>query len=130
MNATVIKGSEHSYEHYGKHALGPFIGITREDGLNRETIGLEYSYRINKRWSVGGLIERAERDKSSTLGTVFAHFWPTEFLWNERENTVRATIGYEFELGKGCGISPQANLDVIENESNEKVYGIVFSKRF
>ena len=74
------EGSEHSYEHYGKHALGPFIGITREDGLNRETIGFEYSYRINKRWSVGGLIKRAERDKSSTLGMVFAHFWPTEFL--------------------------------------------------
>ena len=87
-------------------------------------------------------MERAERDQSSTLGIVFVHLWPTEFLYlglgvgrkdpgEHRENTLRATIGYEFELGKGWSLSPQANIDFIENEEeNEEVYGLVIAKRF
>ena len=51
---------KHSFEHHGRHALGVFLGITHEDGDNRETIGIEYSYRINRYWSVGAAVERAE----------------------------------------------------------------------
>jgi len=61
-----------------KHSLAVFVGITREHSENRETLGVEYSYRINKSWS----------------------------------------------------IAPQANLDVIENEENEEVYGVAIGKRF
>jgi hypothetical protein len=131
---------EYSKEHR-KHALGPFFGVTREDGENLGTIGIEYSYRVNKKWSVGGVIERADRDKHSTLVIVFAHYWPYKELYfglglgrkdpgDERENTLRGTIGYEFEIGKGWGISPQANIDWIENHPTEEVYGIVIAKRF
>ena len=134
-------GSAHSFEHHGRNNLGLFLGITREHGHNRETIGIEYSYRISKTWSVGAVVERAERDQDSTLAIVFVHLWPTEFLYlgfgvgrkdpgEERENTLRGTIGYEFELGRGWSISPQANIDVIEDEDNEEVYGLVFAKRF
>ena len=87
------------------------------------------------------MIERAERDKSSTLAIVFAHWWPYKELFlgagvgrkdpgDTRENTLRATIGYEFELRGGWSIAPQANLDIIESDENEEVYGIAFGKRF
>jgi hypothetical protein len=133
--------SETSHEQHGRHSLGPFIGITREHGHNRETLGIEYSYRITRHWSAGAVIENAEGDKSSTLAIAFVHFWPTEFLYlglgvgrkdpgDERENTLRGTIGYEFELGGGWAISPQANVDFIEDEETEEVYGLVFGKRF
>ena len=135
------EGKQGGEEANTKHALAAFVGVTREHGENRETIGVEYSYRINKSWSVGGVIERAERDKHSTLAIVFVHLWPYKGLFlgvgagrkdpgDERENTLRGTIGYEFELGGGWSIAPQANLDVIENEENEEVYGIAFGKRF
>jgi hypothetical protein len=128
-------------EHHGRHSLGLFAGITREHKHNRETIGIEYSYRISRYWSAGAVVERAERDKNSTLAIAFVHLWPTEFLYlgvgigrkdpgEERENVLRGTIGYEFELGKGWAISPQANVDVIENNENEEVYGLVLGKRF
>lgn len=128
-------------EAHGKHALGVFLGVTHEHDDDLETLGIEYSYRINKLWSVGGVIERADREKDSTLATVFAHLWPYKGLFlgagigrkdpgGERENTVRATIGYEFELGGGWSIAPQANLDSIEDHENEEVYGIVIGKRF
>jgi hypothetical protein len=128
-------------ESHGKHALALFLGVTHEHGENLETIGIEYSYRLNKLWSLGGVIERAEREKDSTLAIAFAHLWPYKGLFlgagigqkdpgDKRENVLRGTIGYEFELGRGWSIAPQANLDFIENEENEEVYGIAFGKRF
>lgn len=128
-------------EHHFTHTLAVFAGITREQEEDRATLGVEYSYRIHKNWSIGGVIERAERDKHSTLAIAFVHLWPYQGLFlgaglgrkdpgGERENTVRYTLGYEFELGGGWVIAPQANLDVIENEENEEVYGIAIGKQF
>ncbi len=135
------EGMHGGEEAHAKHALAVFLGATREHGEYRETLGVEYAYRINRLWSVGGVIERAERDKESTLAIVYVHLWPYKGLFlgpgvgrkdpgDERENTFRATIGYEFELGGGWSIAPQANLDVVENEENEEVYGVAFGKRF
>ena len=134
----VTHGSEESR---GKNALAVFAGVTREHSENLATLGIEYSYRLHKNWSIGGVIERADREKHSTLVIAFVHLWPYKELYvgagigrkdpgDKRENTFRATIGYEFELAGDWSISPQANLDVIENEENEEVYGIVFGKRF
>ena len=126
---------------HAKHALAVFAGVTREGNESLETIGFEYSYRINKDWSIGGVLERADRDSDSTLAIVFAHWWPYKGLLigagvgrkdpgDERENVLRTTIGYEFELGGGWSIAPQANLDMIDGHENEEVYGIAFGKRF
>lgn len=137
-------GSEETHdgeESGGKHALALFAGVTREHSENLGTLGIEYTYRINERWSVGGVIERADREENSTLVIAFVHLWPYKDLFlgagigrkdpgDKRQNTFRATIGYEFELGGGWAIAPQANLDVIENEENEEVYGFAFGKRF
>jgi len=141
--AAEVDGDESHGEKAGhaKHALAVFAGVTREHGESLDTLGLEYSYRINTDWSIGGLIERADRNKDSTLAIVFAHWWPYKGLFigagvgrkdpgNDRENTLRATIGYEFELGGEWSIAPQANLDMIEGHENEEVYGIALGKRF
>lgn len=138
---TESEGMHGQEEGHHKHALAVFAGVTREESENLETLGIEYSYRINRNWSVGGVIERADREKDSTLVIAFLHLWPYKGLFfgagvgrkdpgDERENTLRATIGYEFELGGGWSIAPQANLDVIENGEDEEVYGIAFGKRF
>lgn len=128
-------------ESHLKHALAVFAGVTREHGENLDTLGIEYSYRLHERWSVGGVVERADREKNSTLVIAFVHFWPYQGLFvgggigrkdpgDERQNTFRATIGYEFEFAGSWSISPQANVDFIEHEENEEVYGIVFGRRF
>ncbi|UCH48111.1 MAG: hypothetical protein JSU95_19125 [Betaproteobacteria bacterium] len=136
-------GEEHhaAEESHGKHALALFVGVTREHGDNLATLGIEYSYRFDEKWSVGGVIERADRDQDSTLVIAFLHFWPWKELFvgagvgrkdpaDERQNTLRATVGYEFELGGGWAIAPSVNLDVIEHEEDEEVYGISIGKRF
>jgi hypothetical protein len=141
-----VMANENEHEKYHaeahhKHSLGLFVGVTREHDESLSTLGIEYAYRVNSLWSVGGLIERADRDKDSTLGIVFVHFWPWKGLFlgggigrkdpaDERENTARVTLGYEWEFGKGWLINAQANLDFIENHDREEVYGIVFGKQF
>ncbi len=135
------EGAHGGEAHHAKHTLAVFVGITREHSENLETLGIEYAYRINRLWSIGAVIERAEREKDSTLASAFVRLWPYKGLFlgagvgrkdpgGERENTFRATIGYDFELGGGWVIAPQANLDVIEGEENEEVYGIAFGKQF
>jgi len=124
-----------------RHSLGLFLGATKEHDEYHDTLGIEYVYRINRLWSVGGVIERADRDKSSTLTNIFAHLHPWRGLYfgggvgkkdpgEERENVGRVTIGWEFEIGKRWAISPQANLDFIEDAENEEVYGVIFGIRF
>lgn len=128
-------------EEHPRHSLGLFVGVTQEHGESLETYGIEYSYRIHQRWTVGGVIERANREKDSTLGIVFVHFWPWKGLFlgggigrkdpaSERENTARATLGYEWVFGRGWLINVQANLDFIENHDREEVYGFVFGREF
>ena len=58
-----IHGGEESHL---KHALAVFAGVTREHGENLETYVNEYTYRIKDSWSLGGLIERSEREQKST----------------------------------------------------------------
>lgn len=138
LDGDELRGEEKAH---AKHALALFAGVTREGTESHGTLGIEYGYRINTYWSIGGIIERADRDKSSTLVIVFAHWWLYKELFigagvgrkdpgDKRENTLRATIGYEFELGEDWSIAPQANLDVIEGHENEEVYGFSFGKRF
>jgi len=133
--------NQSSEESEGKNTLAVFAGVTRDGSENLATLGIEYSYRLHKNWSVGGVIERADREKNSTLVIAFVHLWPYKDLYvgagigrkdpgDERQNTVRATIGYEFEFVGSWSISPQANVDFVEHEENEGVYGIVIGKRF
>ena len=126
---------------HGKHVLAVFAGVTYEGSEDHGTLGIEYSYRISPDWSLGGLVERADKGKESTLVIVFAHWWPYKELFlgagvgrkdpeDKRDNTLRATIGYEFELVNNWSIAPMANLDIIDGQENEEVYGIAFGKRF
>jgi hypothetical protein len=128
-------------EGHSPHTLAVFAGVTLEHGEYLDTLGLEYSYRVNQNWSVGGVIERADREKNSTLAVAFAHYWPYKGLFlgagigrkdpgDDRENTLRATIGYEFVFKGGWVLAPQANIDFIDGHDNEEVYGIAFGKLF
>lgn len=128
-------------EERGKHTLGIFAGATHEEQENHETFGFEYSYRFDPAWTVGATLERADREKSSTLALAFVHWWPykgwaigggigSKDPGHEKENTFRATIGYEFELRGGWVIAPEFNVDFIENHEQEEVIGIGFGKQF
>jgi hypothetical protein len=128
-------------EAHRRHTLGVFLGVTHEGGENHGTIGIEYAYRIKPLWSIGALVERADREKESTLllGFVTLHPYKGWLLSGglgrkdpseRRENAARIGIGYEFELAGGWAITPQVSVDFIEDEENEEVVGVGFYKLF
>jgi hypothetical protein len=128
-------------EGHSKNTLGLFVGVTHEHGHDLATLGVEYAYRFHENWSVGGVVERADREKNSTLVLAFVHYWPYKQWFigagagrkdpgDERQTTFRATLGYEFEFNGGWVLVPQFNVDAIDQEENEQVYGIAFGKQF
>jgi len=150
LGAPVVFAAEHENEaeevhageeEHAKHTLGIVAGVTREGDENHETFGFEYSYHINHTWSVGGIIERAEREKESALALAFVHWWPHKGWYlgaglgrkdpaDTREKTFRSTIGYEFVFEGGWVTTLEANLDAIEHHDSEQVYVIGFGRKF
>ena len=144
--AAVAAESESEMEHdsaaeHDRHKMGLFVGATYADDEYHETLGIEYTYRLTPSWSLGGVVERAEREKESTLILAFAHWWPYKGWYlgagvgrkdpgEARENTIRTTIGYDFELRNGWVIAPELDLDFIEHNENEQVFGIGIGKEF
>ena len=139
-----VIGSEEEHdaeEARHRHALGVFVGVTRAESENLETLGIEYAYRFHRNWSAAAVVERADREKDSTLVVAAINLHPYKgwFLsggvgrkdpGGERENTVRVAIGYEFELAGGWAIAPNVSKDFIENEEDEEVFGVTFYKLF
>lgn len=143
MPTTAVASEETNGEEefHRRHALGIFLGVTREESESLETIGIEYAYRFHQNWSVGAVAERADREKDSTLVIAFVDLHPYKgwFLRGgvgrkdpagKEENTARIGIGYEFELAGGWAIVPQVSKDFIEDEEDEEVFGVGFYKLF
>ena len=133
--------AQHEEEHHKKHALSVFVGATHEHGEYHPTVGIEYGYHFSHLWSFGVVIERADREKSSTLGIVFVQLHPFKGLFltagagrkdpdEKRQVTYRLGIGWEFELKGDWIIAPQLNFDFVDDEENEEVAGISFGRRF
>ena len=133
-------GGSHE-EGHAKNHLGIFLGSTKEEGHYRDTYGIEYARRINDLWSIGGVIERAERDEDSTLAIVVVHYRVSEALHlglgfgrkdpsDESRAVGRFSIGYDIKLGGGWFLSPEVAMDFIKGEEDEQVFGLIVSKSF
>ncbi|MDH3744352.1 MAG: hypothetical protein OES47_04535 [Acidobacteriota bacterium] len=150
-------GEEHSAEHeeheFHRHHVSVFLGVT--DGevtidsgpgpvtVKDEqafTVGLDYEYRLTRRWGIGALVDYAGKDfRTSVLGVpVFIHASERLKLVlapgiEEREHEgsefmVRAGLEYEFEVG-GISVAPAVNLDFVDDEET-LVYGLSVGKGF
>ena len=86
--------------------MAVFFGATRAHSENEATVGLELGYVLNRNWSIGAVVERAERDEHSTLilGGVGFHPWKGLRLQlgvgrkdpsGEEENVIRTGIAYD-----------------------------------
>ncbi len=123
-------------EGHHKHTLALFTGVTHVHDENEATIGLELAFNIKPNWSIGILLERAEREEDTSLILVGAEWHPTD-LHNlglqlavgrkdpsgEKENVIRAGIGYEIPLGESWFIKPFYARDFIEDHDDEDVFG-------
>jgi len=121
--------------------VGVFLGATHAHGKNESTVGFELGHVINKNWSIGAVVERAEREEHSTLLLVGLGWHPWEGLRLQlgagrkdpsgtQENVLRTGITYDWEFAPTWVLKPYFALDFIENEETEEVFGFYFGKLF
>ena len=104
------------------------------------TLGLDYEYRLNRRWGVGALIDYAGKDTRSLVVAIPLVLHPTGRLKifvapgvedkkdHDAEFLVRAGLMYDFEVG-GFTIAPAFNVDFVGDEE-VLVYGVNVGKGF
>ncbi len=125
-----------------KYAIAAFVGGTHVSGSNEFTLGIEGGYAINSTWSIGAVLERSERRKSSTLFLLGVGWHPLGPAFRlqlglgrkdpsgHTENVVRTGVAYELELEHNWFIKPYLAIDFISHEENEEVFGIYVGKGF
>ena len=128
--------------HHERYAIGLFVGSTREDDDDQFTLGVEAGYMINRNWSAGAVVERADRRRESTL-------YLAGLGWHPRGSALRVQVGvgrkdpagnyetvyrlgvaYEFGVAQGWFVKPYLALDFIEHHDNEEVVGLYLGRAF
>jgi hypothetical protein len=129
-------------QHHNKYAVAGFIGATRANGSNELTLGVEGGYNFSEKWSIGAVIERAEREQHSTLFLIGVGWHPLgpelrlqlalgrKDPSGHTETVIRTGIGYELELENSWFIKPYAAVDFISNEDHEPVFGLYVGRGF
>jgi hypothetical protein len=125
-----------------RFGIAGFIGSTRVGGENEFTVGIDGGMRLNSNWSIGAVIERAERERHSTLLLAGVGWHPTgtdlrlqvglgrKDPAGTTETVLRTAVAYELEAESGWFLKPYLAIDFITNEDNEGVFGVYIGKGF
>ena len=109
----------------GRHELGLFLGVTDKEGETGISVGLDYEYRLNRLFGIGGVAEYTGADfREGLLGVPFYwHAWKelklvaapaVEIEPAERSGWFVVRVGgeYGFPLRSGIEIAPALYFDV------------------
>jgi hypothetical protein len=140
--STALAAEAHGAAEHPRFMLALFLGATRADARNEPTLGFEAGYRIDGNWSVGAVVERADRETDSTLLLAGVGWHPSGSAWRvqlgvgrkdprqKQETVVRTGLAYEFEFASGWVLKPYLAQDFIEEEEDETVFGLYFGRAF
>lgn len=104
------------------------------------TMGLDYEYRLSRRWGIGALIDYAGGDLRSWVAGVPLFLHPgggwklvvapgyEDKEGEDREFLVRVGAGYDFEVG-GFSVLPSVQVDFVGDEETP-VYGLNIGRGF
>ena len=133
---------EKELEH--RHLIALFIGDTHEDEENGITVGLGYEYRLNQLFGIGGIVEYAGVDfkESLVMAPLFLHPYkgwlfvvapgvaiPKKHSGDDVEFLFRVGAAYEFEIGEKWVLTPEFNVDFVDNRE-ALVFGLSFGYKF
>ncbi|MHC4619579.1 MAG: hypothetical protein ACYTEQ_17675 [Planctomycetota bacterium] len=132
----------HIWGHNGnhRHHLAFFLGNTQDGGKHGISTGVDYEYRLDEQFGIGGLLEYAGGDFDAlVLGLpLFWHPWePWRFVVapgleiksSHTEFFIRTGVGYDFKLGGGWSLMPVFNVDWLGG-SEHLVYGLNLGYHF
>ena len=133
-----------------QHVVAAFVGVTDTDYSNESTYGLEYEYRFNNAWGVGGVWERTPDGHSDSNGLkkdtsvkVISAYWHKDYFrlglgvgqekvhgeHSHTEDLIRASAAYDFHLTPNLGIAPSVAIDRVDGK-NVYVYGAAITYAF
>ena len=123
------------------HHLSLIVGATEKSGKWAETLGVEYTYRLNQRWALGGWYEQSSGDfELESLG-VLANLYATDHLalmlgagserdlFSEPKFLGRLGANYQFHIGPAT-VAPTAWVDLVENGKELYFLGITVGTGF
>ena len=143
VSPAVLAEEEHDENHhaYHKNTVGVFAGITGEDRRERGfTLAIEYERRLNEKFGVGVILERAFGDLDFDIYALTAAYHAGHWKYiigvgkedakdhHGTENLVRVGLERAFEVGS-FEIAPQFSVDYVDGET-VFVVGAVFAKGF
>ncbi len=133
-----------------QHVVGLFLGVTDTEHTEETSYGLEYEYRFNKTWGLGGVWERTPDGYDDGHGhtedlsvKVISAYWHKDMLrlglgFGEEkvhgdhphtEDLIRASAAYDIHLTPNLGIAPSVAIDRVDGE-NVYVYGAALTYAF
>jgi hypothetical protein len=123
-----------------RQEVAVFIGgVHNSDSEDAFSIGLEYEYRLNEAWGIGGIVDYADLDPGESVLAVPAYFHITD-AWkvlvapgvshtsDEDEFLVRVGTAYTFDF-ESFRISPALDVDFVDGEETF-IYGMNFGLAF
>ncbi|MDC0302536.1 hypothetical protein OAL23_00065 [bacterium] len=112
-----------------------------EDGEGAFTVGIDYEYRVDSFWGIGGVLEYAFEpfDTTTILAVADLHIHKglviqtgPGFVVEEEKELLTYRIGllYEFELPNNLSFSPQVHYDIIDEVEDEWIVAFAFGWSF
>lgn len=123
------------------HHLTLIVGATEKSGKWAQTVGVEYLYRLNTRWSAGGWYEQSFGDFDLESLGVLANLHVTSHvalllgagserdLFDEAKYLGRLGASYEFHVGSAT-IAPIGWVDFVENGKELYFLGLTVGTAF
>ena len=127
------------------HFPGIFVGYTNASDETHFTYGIEYEYKFNQSWGLGGVYEKtddAHHGDGVTVTVVELFYHPLNHvrvgfgIGEEKiggdhphsEDLIRLNATYEYHIGD-FGIEPNIAIDFIDGEK-AYVLGVAFIRPF
>ena len=134
-------GDTEDWARDGRNELGIFAGVTSGAGDVGPSLGLDYEYRLNRHFGIGGFIELTGADfRDGVIGVPFFwHVWGdltllaapgVEIESDSSSASALLRLGgeYGFEMGKGWEVVPGLYFDF--SDDTVVVYGLNFTMKF
>lgn len=133
-----------------QHVVGAFVGVTDSKKTTEAAYGLEYEYRFNQTWGVGGVWEKTADGYDDGHGhtedisvKVISAYWHKDYFrlglgvgqekvhgdHSHTEDLIRASAAYDFHLTPNLGIAPSVAIDRVDGQ-NIYVYGAALTYAF
>jgi hypothetical protein len=127
----------------GRHGLGLFLGVTAKEGDAGPSTGIDYEYRLNEMFGIGGVLELTFADFREGIAGVpiYWHAWRelklvvapgiefTPPLDGTGEFLLRVGGEYGFGAPRGFDIAPALYFD-FTSKAAAYVFGATVAKTF